>query len=61
MPLYDKDLYIRMQVFDWLYSSEDLLTDRDPSCIDEQGHFNGLRLPILAWENRIKQAEKFIE
>jgi hypothetical protein len=50
LPLYEKDLYVRVQVFDWIYNADDLLNDR---VISE----NGERFQITSWENKIKQAE----
>ena len=50
LPVYDKVLFLRVQVYDWLFSVLEMLepTDLEP-------------MPIGTWEGKIKQADQYIQ
>jgi len=54
MPLYDRELATKFQVFDWLYSSVDILNQKHEEGKDDQ-------LTIGSWDAKIKQAEVFLD
>jgi hypothetical protein len=58
LPLYDKELYIRMQVFEWLFSADDLLNNRGINDGEEQNKEN---LNISKWERKIKQVDNLLQ
>jgi hypothetical protein len=58
LPLYDKELYIRMQVFEWLFSADDLLNNRGINDGEEQ---NKEKLNISKWEKKIKQVDNLLQ
>lgn len=53
-PLYDKEIALRMQVFEWLFHCNQLLSR---SSEDDAS----LSMNILGWETKLVQAEKLIE
>ena len=50
-----------MQVFEWLYSSNDLLTDQASRDVDATvKDAKVMPLPLVSWEMKIKQADAFL-
>jgi hypothetical protein len=51
LPLYDKEIFLRMKVFEWLFHCDEILTKNcnDPEAMNIQG-----------WEAKLNQAETYI-
>ena len=54
IPLYDKEIALRMQVFEWLFHCNQLLNRGSEDDVS-------LLMNILGWETKLLQAKKLIE